>query len=124
MLQAQSCMLKMNAQVQAIEERVTTVVVEPKTVEEEIPVTPTPRVEEFKISRESLLGYAKKLIHQGEIRYFLIRDKQGQTRVELPLLIAGVGLTLGAVWFPLIAAVGALAVVGANLTLVVERKEQ
>lgn len=114
----------MNVEVKAIEDRVTTVVVEPTSAESETPVTLNPRVEEFRFSRETLITFFKQLVHQGDNRYLVIRDQQGQTLLEFPLLIAGVGLILGAFLFPIAAVVGAIAVFGANLTLVVERKEQ
>lgn len=76
-----------------------------------------PRVEEFQITGHQLLGSIKDLIHQGNIRRISIRNSEGVTLLEIPLVVGLAGAVLVPVW----AAVGALAALVAKCTLVVER---
>jgi hypothetical protein len=77
------------------------------------------KTEEFKVSGDSLLAKIKELIRQGNIRRIIIKDEGGKTLVELPLTIGIVGAAL----VPVLAAVGAIAALVANCTIVVERRE-
>lgn len=81
------------------------------------------RVEEFKISGDSLVSKVRELIHQGNIRRIIIKNEEGRTLIEVPLTVGLVGGVIGAAMFPVIAAIGAIGAVVAHLTLVVERKE-
>ena len=75
--------------------------------------------EEFKVSGEGLLQKIKELIREGNIRRIIIKDEAGKTLVELPLTLG----VVGAAFVPVLAAVGALAALVANCTIIVERKE-
>ncbi len=75
--------------------------------------------EEFAVSGEGLLAKIKELVRQGNIRRIIIKGEDGKTLVELPLTIGVVGAALA----PVLAAVGAIAALVANCTIVVERKE-
>jgi len=77
----------------------------------------SPRVEEFQITGHQLLGSIKDLIHEGNIRRLSIRNSEGITLLEIPLVVGLAGAVLVPVW----AAVGALAALVAKCTLVVER---
>ncbi len=74
------------------------------------------RSEEFKVAGSQLIDKVKELLHEGNIRRISIKQ-DGQTIVELPLTIAAVG----AVFAPTLAAVGALAALVTNCSIVVER---
>lgn len=76
-----------------------------------------PRVEEFQITGHQLLGSMKDLFHEGNIRRISIRNSNGITLLEIPLVVGLAGAVLVPVW----AAVGALAALVAKCTLVVER---
>ena len=76
------------------------------------------RKEEFKISGEELLRKVKDLINEGNIRRITIKNKEGRTIMELPLTIG----VVGAVLVPVLAAVGAIAAIITECTLVVERE--
>jgi hypothetical protein len=78
-----------------------------------------PRTEEFHVSGEELLSKIRELIHEGNVRRLVIRNPEGQTLAEFPLT-AGV---LGAVLLPVWAAIGAIAALAADLTIVVERRD-
>jgi len=74
--------------------------------------------EEFKVSGEKLIEKVKELIKEGNVRRIIIINEKGETIMELPLTFAVVGTALA----PILAAVGALAALIANCTIVVERK--
>jgi hypothetical protein len=78
-----------------------------------------PRVEEFRISGDELLARVKELVHEGNIRRVLIRNSSGTTLVEIPLTVGLVGAALLPVW----AAVGAIAAIATDCTIVVERRD-
>lgn len=73
--------------------------------------------EEFKIKGDELLAKVKQLINEGNVRKIIIKNKDGKTVVELPLTIG----VVGAVFAPVLAAVGAIAALLSECTLVVER---
>ncbi|MEG4999303.1 DUF4342 domain-containing protein [Microcoleus sp. B4-D4] len=81
------------------------------------------RVEEFKISADSLMGKVKELIQQGKLRRLVIKNSQGRTLADIPLMAGLVGGVAGSVVFPIAAALGAVGAVVAHLTVTVERKE-
>lgn len=73
--------------------------------------------EEFKVKGDELLAKVKQLINEGNVRKIIIKNKDGKTVVELPLTVG----VVGAVFAPVLAAVGALAALLSECTLVVER---
>jgi len=75
--------------------------------------------EEFKVKGEDLLGKVKQLVEEGNVRRIIIKDKDGKTLVELPLTIGVVGIVLA----PMLAAVGALAALVTECTIIVERRD-
>ncbi len=75
------------------------------------------RTEEFKVKGEEVVALLKKLIHEGNIRRIIIKNEEGKTLIEIPLTVGVIGTLLLPVW----AAVGAIAAVVANMTIVVER---
>jgi len=72
--------------------------------------------EEIKISGDQLLAKVKELIHQGNIRRIVIKQ-DGRSIIELPLNLA----IVGAVILPTLAAVGAVAALVTECSIVVER---
>src|SRR3984893_13006439 len=77
------------------------------------------RTEQFKIDGDRLLAEVKRLINEGNVRRISIKQSE-QTIVELPLTV---GLA-GAVLAPWLAAVGAVAALVTDSSIVVERVEQ
>lgn len=75
--------------------------------------------EEFRVSGEGLLAKIKELIREGNIRRIIIKNEEGKTLIELPVTIGVVGIALA----PMLAAVGAIAALVSNCTIVVERRE-
>lgn len=75
--------------------------------------------EEFKVSGQQLMEKIQELIHEGNIRRVVIKNKEGNTIMELPVTLGAIG----AVFAPILAAVGALAALAAEFTIVVEKTE-
>lgn len=76
--------------------------------------------EEFRVKGEELLTRVKQLIHEGNIRRIIIKDKDGKTVMEIPLTIGVVGALLA----PTLAAIGAVAALVTEATIVVEKGEE
>jgi len=75
--------------------------------------------EEFTVNGEELLAKVKSLINEGNIRRITIKDTEGKTLVEFPVTIG----VIGALFAPVLAAVGAIAALVTKCTIVVERRE-
>jgi hypothetical protein len=74
--------------------------------------------EKFEVKGEELLAKVKELIHEGNVRRIIIRDKSGKNLVEFPLTIGVVGALIA----PVLVAVGAIAALVTECTIIVERK--
>ncbi len=79
-----------------------------------------PKTEEFKVNGEDLLKKVKSIIAKGNVRKITVKNKEGKSIVELPLTVGVVGAALA----PLLAAVGAIAALVTECTIVVERDEK
>ncbi len=77
------------------------------------------RTEEFRVNGEELLARIKKLVHEGNIRRIIIKNKEGSIVMEIPMTIGVVGALLA----PTLAAVGAIAALITEATVVVEKTE-
>ena len=77
------------------------------------------RTEEFRVNGEELLRKIKDLIEQGNIRRVIIKDKEGKTLFEIPLTFGVVGALIA----PQLAAIGAIAALLTEATVVVEKRE-
>jgi len=77
------------------------------------------RTEEFRVEGEKLIAKIKELVHEGNIRRISIKDKEGKTVMEIPVTIGVVGILLA----PQLAAIGAIAALLTEATVVVEKAE-
>jgi len=77
------------------------------------------KFEEFRLNGGELLNKVKEIIHQGNVRRIILKDEQGKTFMEIPLTVG----VVGAIIAPILAAVGAIAALASNLTIVVEKIE-
>jgi len=77
------------------------------------------RTEEFHVNGEELLARIKKLVHEGNIRRIIIKNKEGKTMLEIPMTFGVVGALIA----PQLAAVGAIAALLTEATIVVEKVE-
>jgi hypothetical protein len=74
-------------------------------------------VEEIQVLGRDLVDKVKALIHEGNVNRIIIKDDKGNTFVEIPVTVA----TLGAIFSPVLAAVGALSALAAKFKIVIER---
>jgi len=77
------------------------------------------RFEEFRLNGGEILNKVKEIIHQGNVRRIILKDEHGKTFMEIPLTVG----VVGAIVAPILAAVGAVAALASNLTIVVEKTE-
>jgi len=77
------------------------------------------RFEEFRLNGGEILNKVKEIIHEGNVRRIIIKDEHGKTFMEIPLTVG----VVGAIVAPILAAVGAVAALASNLTIVVEKTE-
>lgn len=78
------------------------------------------RTEEFRVDGEELLRKIKNLLKEGNIRRVIIKDKDGKVVFEIPLTFGVVGALLA----PQLAAIGAIAALLSEATVVVEKSEK
>jgi hypothetical protein len=76
--------------------------------------------ESFKVSAEELLSKVKDIIKEGNARKIIIKNEKEETIVEFPLTIGAIGVVLA----PVFAAVGAIAALATDCTIIVEKKEK
>jgi hypothetical protein len=74
--------------------------------------------EEFKVSGTDLKDRVKKLIEEGNARKIIIKNEKGDTLLEIPVTLGAIGAVLA----PVLAAVGAIAALLTNCTIVVVKK--
>jgi phage-related minor tail protein len=75
--------------------------------------------EEFKVKSEEIIEKVKELIHEGNVRRLIIKDEDGKVYLEIPVTFG----VIGAIFAPVLAAVGAVAAMVANLKIEVIREE-
>jgi hypothetical protein len=78
------------------------------------------KTEEFRVEGEKLISRVKELFHEGNIRRVIIKDKEGKTVMEIPVTLGVVGVLLA----PQLAAIGAIAALITEATVVVEKAEE
>ena len=76
--------------------------------------------ETFTVKGEQLLNKIKELVEEGNVRKITIQDKAGKEIMSFPLTFG----VVGAVFAPILAAVGAVAALVAECTISVEREEK
>lgn len=76
--------------------------------------------EEFRVKGEELLGKIKELIHAGNVSRIIIKNEDGTVYMEIPVTVG----VLGAIFAPVLAAVGTLAALAANFTIEVIRRNE
>ena len=81
---------------------------------------PRIRTEEITINGDQLISTVKSLIREGNIRRMSVRNRDGETLIEIPLTLGVVGALL----LPTLAALGAIAALVTDCTIVVERIEE
>ena len=75
--------------------------------------------EEHRVPGENLVRKIKEIIREGNVRRITIRNEDGKELIEVPLSIGVVGTLMLPAW----AAIGAIAALVTNCSIVVERGE-
>ncbi len=75
--------------------------------------------EEFKVNGDDVIGTIKRIVAAGNARKISIKNEAGESLVEFPLTVGAVGALIA----PMLAAVGALAALITNCTIVVEKRD-
>ena len=76
--------------------------------------------ESFKVSGDEILTKIKEIIEEGNARRIIIKNDKDETIMEFPLSIGAIGVVLA----PIFAAVGTLAALATNCTIVVEKRNE
>ena len=74
--------------------------------------------ESFKVTGDEILTKVKEIIKEGNARRIIIKNEKEETIIEFPLTIGAIGVVLA----PLFAAVGTLAALATNCTILVEKR--
>jgi hypothetical protein len=74
--------------------------------------------ESFKVTGDDIMTKVKEIIKEGNARRIIIKNEKDETIIEFPLTIGAIGVVLA----PLFAAVGTLAALATNCTILVEKK--
>ena len=80
--------------------------------------TKASQTEQFKVYGHEVINKIKALIKEGNIRRIVVKNEKGQVMMEIPVTFA----VVGAVFAPVLAAIGALAALVSKCTIEVERK--
>jgi hypothetical protein len=75
--------------------------------------------EEFRVDGEGLIAKIKNLVKEGNIRRIIIKNKEGKVVFEIPLTFGVVGALIA----PQLAAIGAIAALLTEATVIVEKDE-
>jgi hypothetical protein len=77
------------------------------------------RKQRIRVRGEELMGKVRELIHEGNARRIIVIGDDGTTLLEIPLT-AGI---VGTVMAPALVAVGAIAALANNYTLLIEARK-
>lgn len=75
--------------------------------------------EEFQVDGEAVVAKIREVVEAGNVRRITLKNEEGKTLIEIPLTLGVVGAVLLPVW----AAIGAIAALAVNLTIVIEKVE-
>ena len=78
------------------------------------------RTEEFRVQGDEIKAKVKELLHEGNVRRISIRNEEGRVLIDLPLSVGVVGVLVK----PKLLALGAIAALVTNGSIVVEKVEQ
>jgi len=74
--------------------------------------------ESFKVSGDELLSKIKEIFKEGKARKVIIKNEKGETIKEFSLKMGAIGLVLA----PQLAAIGAIAAMAKDWTIIIEKK--
>jgi hypothetical protein len=76
--------------------------------------------ESFKVTGDEIFSKIKEIIKEGNARRVIIRNDIDETIMEFPLTIGAVGAVIA----PLFAAIGAIAALAVDYTIVIEKRDR
>ena len=74
--------------------------------------------ESFKVSGDELLSKIREIFKEGKARKVIIQNEKGETIKEFSLKMGAIGLVLA----PQLAAIGAIAAMAKDWTIIIEKK--
>lgn len=81
------------------------------------------RYEEFTVAGSELVGRVRRLIREGNVRRVVIKNAEGRVLLDAPLAAGAAVTAVGAVFAPVLVAVGAVAAIVGQATVGVERRD-
>ena len=76
--------------------------------------------ESFKVSGDEILSKVKEIIKEGNARKIIIKNEKDEIIFDFPLTFGAIGVVLA----PIFAAVGTLAALATNCTIIVEKRTE
>jgi nitrogen-specific signal transduction histidine kinase len=76
--------------------------------------------ESFKVTGDEIISKVKEIIREGNARKIIIRNDKDESIMEFSLTIGAIGAVLA----PVFAAVGAIAALATDCTIIVEKREK
>ena len=76
--------------------------------------------ETFRVSGDEILSKVKEIIREGNARKIIIKNDKDETIIEFPVTVGVVGVVLA----PVFAAVGAIAALVTDCTIIVEKRDK
>ena len=77
------------------------------------------RVEELQVDGDQIVKKVKELVSEAQVRRLVIKNQEGKTIIDIPLMVG----VAGALLKPKLVALGAMAAMLTHGTIVVERVE-
>jgi len=75
--------------------------------------------EEYNVSSSNLVDRVGELLHEGNVTRVIVKDDKGKQLLEIPATVGVIGVVIA----PWLAALGVIATLVADCTIVVERRE-
>jgi hypothetical protein len=75
--------------------------------------------ESFKVTGDNILSKIKEIIKEGNARRIIIKNDKEEVVMEFPVTVGAIGAVLA----PMFAAIGAIAALVADYTIIVEKRE-
>jgi hypothetical protein len=75
--------------------------------------------DEYTVSGSNLVDRVRELLHEGNVTRIIVKDEKGKILLEIPATVGVIGVVLA----PWLAALGVIAALVTNCTIVVERRE-
>jgi len=75
--------------------------------------------EEYTVSSSNLIDRIGELLHEGNVTRIIVKDDKGKQLLEIPATVGVIGVVIA----PWLAALGVIAALATNCTIVVERRE-